>query len=518
MNNAHQDAGSADVLFTHAYHLAYDPKQWERAQPYPPLGTLYAAAAAREKGFRVAVFDSMLEDPEIGFARSLEKNRPRVVVVYEDSFNFLSKMCLLRSRELSWKICAAAKAGGAIVVAHGSDAADHAEEYLNQGFEAVLLGDGEETVCDLLDAILLRGQTTEWKIQGLAWRSSSSGRVVRTETRLPQRDLSLLPLPARDLADISAYADVWKRSTGYVSTNVVASRGCPFRCNWCAKPIFGNSYSLRPAESVAFEISELKRNYGIEHIWFADDIFALNATWTEKFADSMLQYGAVLPFKIQARADLMRPGTVANLKRAGCSEVWMGVESGAQSVLDAMDKGLRVESVAVARELLSSHGIRACYFLQFGYPGEGLKEIEATIDLVRSTQPDDIGVSVSYPLPNTTFYQRVHEQLGEKRNWVDSAELSMMFCSAYSTEFYRSLRNALHFEVAQGQLSADRRSPKQLRLLWEKVYALEIVSRTSQPTSLPIYPQQAMLVSLQCKTADEGVAGVRSPMAMEVSA
>jgi anaerobic magnesium-protoporphyrin IX monomethyl ester cyclase len=509
MRHALEGDRTADVLLTHAYHLAHDPKQLERGQPYPPLGTLYAAAAARESGFRVAVFDSMLEDPEAGFARSLQEHKPRVVILYEDSFNYLSKMCLLRSRELSWKMRAAAAATGAIVMAHGSDAADHTEEYLEQGFDAVLLGEGEQTVCDLLDAILCRSQVSEWRIPGLAWRDSSSGRVVRTEARSRQRDLSLLPFPARDLARLSDYANAWNRSTGYVSTNVVASRGCPFRCNWCAKPVFGNSHSLRPAESVAAEIAELKSSYGIEHIWFADDIFALNARWTEEFADAMEHYGAVLPFKIQSRADLMRPGTVADLKRAGCSEVWMGVESGAQSVLNAMDKGLRVEGVAAARELLRGYGIRACYFLQFGYPGEGLKEIEATIDLVRSTQPDDIGVSVSYPLPNTTFYERVSEQLGDKRNWVDSAELSMMFRSAYSTEFYRSLRNALHFEVTEGHLPEERRTAGKLRLLWEEVYALEAVCRTARPTSLPIYPQPSTPYSREHEAMDVAIAGAR---------
>ncbi len=509
MRYALHDAAAVDVLFTHAYHLAHDPKQLERGQPYPPLGTLYAAAAARAHGFQVAVFDSMLEDPEAGYERSLQKHRPRVVILYEDSFNYLSKMCLLRSRELSWKMRTAAAATGAIVMAHGSDATDHAEEYLKQGFDAILLGEGEQTICDLLDAILRRGQASEWKIPGLAWRGHSSGRVVRTEARTRQHDLSLLPLPARDLVRISDYADAWRQSTGYTSTNVVASRGCPFRCNWCAKPVFGSNYSLRPAESVAAEIAELKSSYGIEHIWFADDIFALNAKWTEQFAEAMEHYGAVLPFKIQSRADLMRPATVLDLKRAGCSEVWMGVESGAQSVLDAMDKGLRVESVAAARDLLRSNGIRACYFLQFGYPGEGLKEIEATIDLVRSTQPDDIGVSVSYPLPSTTFYERVREQLGDKRNWVDSAELSMMFRSAYSTDFYRCLRNALHSEVTEGHLPADCRNPGKLRMLWDEVYALEAVCRTVQPTSLPIYPQQSMGYSHEPEAMHASVAEVR---------
>jgi radical SAM superfamily enzyme YgiQ (UPF0313 family) len=492
----------SDVLFTHAYHLAYDPKQQKRGKPYPPLGTLYAAAMARNKGFRVAVFDSMLEDPEAGFACALQNHKPRVVILYEDSFNFLSKMCLLRSRELSFKMCAAARAAGALVMVHGSDAADHVDEYLAHGFSAVMLGEGEQTVCEMLDAVLRRGRSAHSNIPGMAWRDKTSGRIVKTPPRPLERDLSRLPLPARDLAPISSYAEVWRRSSGYVSTNVVASRGCPFRCNWCAKPIFGNSYSLRPAESVAEEIAELKFSYGIGHVWFADDIFALNAKWTAEFADAMERNNAVIAFKIQSRADLMRPDTVANLARAGCNEVWMGVESGAQSVLNAMDKGLRVESVAGARELLRKHGIKACYFLQFGYPGEGLSEIEATIDLVRSTKPDDIGVSVSYPLPNTIFYERVSEQLGPKRNWIDSGELSMMFRSAYSTEFYRGLREALHFEVEQQHLPLERRSPQELSRLWSEVYALEAVCRTPQPTSLPIYPQAVPLIPAGCEATD----------------
>jgi radical SAM superfamily enzyme YgiQ (UPF0313 family) len=504
--NQHDGDGRVDVLFTHAYHLAHDPKQLERGQPYPPLGTLYAAAMARSQGFRVAVFDSMLEDPWAGFPLALEKYKPRVVILYEDSFNFLSKMCLLRSRELSWQMCAMASATGCMLLAHGSDAADHVGEYLDHGFEAVLLGEGEQTACELLDAILRRGETSSWKIPGLAWRDAASKHVVKTATRPLERDLSRLPSPARDLAPLPAYADVWRRRSGYFSTNVVASRGCPFHCNWCAKPIFGNGYSLRPAESVALEIAELKRRFGVEHIWFADDIFALNARWTHDFADAMEQHDAVIPFKIQSRADLMHPETVANLARSGCKEVWMGVESGAQSVLDAMDKGLRVEKVPYARKLLREHGIRACYFLQFGYPGEGLQEIEQTIELVRSTRPDDIGVSVSYPLPNTTFYDRVGEQLGAKRNWVHSGELSMMFRSAYSTEFYRSLRNALHFEVTQQHLPEDRRCASELDRLWREVYSLEVVCRTPQPTSLPIYPQLTSVIPAESEGADAAIA------------
>ena len=108
---------------------------------------------------------------------------------------------------------------------------------------------------------------------------------------------------------------------------------------------------------------------------------------------------------MQSRCDLMTRDTVEALRRAGCAEVWMGAESGSQRILDAMDKGSRVQDIYRARENLRRHGIRACFFLQFGYPGETWNEIEETIRMVRETRPDDIGVSVSYPLPGTRFYR-----------------------------------------------------------------------------------------------------------------
>ena len=143
------------------------------------------------------------------------------------------------------------------------------------------------------------------------------------------------------------------------------------------------------------------------------------------------------------------------MERAGCREVWMGAESGSQRILNAMDKGMRVESIYHARENLRRHGIRACYFLQFGYPGETWAEIEKTIALVRDTRPDDIGVSVSYPLPGTAFHRMVSSQLGPKENWSDSDDLDMMFQGAFTTDFYRALADALHAEVRTGRAAAE---------------------------------------------------------------
>jgi anaerobic magnesium-protoporphyrin IX monomethyl ester cyclase len=298
------------------------------------------------------------------------------------------------------------------------------------------------------------------------------------------------------LIDLDPYREAWKSAHGYFSTSVVASRGCPYRCNWCAKPISGNKFQLRSAQQVAAEICELKEVYGVEHIWFGDDIFALNTHWVKQFADEVQARDCVLPFKIQSRADLMSEETVASLKRAGCAEVWMGVESGSQKVLDSMDKALRVTEVEAARVRLRKAGIRACYFLQFGYPGEQWQDILQTIALVRNTRPDDIGISVSYPLPGTAFFDRVQEQIGAKKNWTDSDDLCLMFKAAYKDEFYLALRKALHAEVDSWQ---NQRASTDFISLWRKVFALEQSSRNSEATTFTDYeaPGSDQLVQLQ---------------------
>jgi radical SAM superfamily enzyme YgiQ (UPF0313 family) len=190
-----------------------------------------------------------------------------------------------------------------------------------------------------------------------------------------------------------------------------------------------------------------------------------------------------LPFKIQSRADLMTHTTVAELKRAGCTEIWMGAESGSQKILNAMDKGLRVSDVVTARSRLAAENIRACYFLQFGYPGETWEDIQQTIALVRNTRHDDIGISFSYPLPGTVFYERVHEQIGAKRNWTDSDDLCVMFRATYKDEFYKALRNALHAEVNSWN-EDDSSETADVGLLWQQVFELEPKMKNADVTTL----------------------------------
>jgi len=453
-------------------------------QPYTPLGMLYAATALRDSGISVAAFDPMLVEPTAPFAAMLKQHRPKIVTVYEDDFNFLSKMCLTRMREVAWEIAKASRATGAIVIAHGSDATDNPDLFLANGFDYVLRGECENTLLCLCTALLNGTEIPE--MDGLV-RLDKNGNLIQSGQRLSRNPTwKELSLPSRDLIDLEPYRAAWMEAHGYFSTNMVSSRGCPYHCNWCAKPISGNKFHLRPAAVVAEEMLRLKLHAGVQHIWFGDDVFALNHQWVEEFAWELTKRNAVLPFKIQSRADLMSEETVLYLKTAGCAEVWLGVESGSQAVLNAMDKGLSLSSVIVARHRLKEAGIRACFFLQLGYPGETWTELQETIAFVRQMRPDDIGVSFSYPLPGTVFYERVHAQLGQKRNWTDSDDLCIMFKAAYKTGFYRAVRDALHAEVdSWHEVQISNKAAAEVKALWQRVSDLEPVSRDEDAFRFP---------------------------------
>jgi radical SAM superfamily enzyme YgiQ (UPF0313 family) len=439
------------VLLTHANHLYSDRKQVRKMQPYPPLQTLIAAAVLRQAGHSVIFADATF-DRDI--ASRIRAHRPDLIAVCEDNFNFLTKMCLLENRAFAFEIAAVSKAEGIRAVVNSSDASDNAGLYLEAGFDVVILGELESTLIDVC-----RGGAA---IAGTACRNAA-GAVCYGPPSRPIENLDLLPMPAWDLLDVGPYRRAWLDGHGFFCLNLVASRGCPYRCNWCAKPIYGSTYRHVSPLRAALEMARVKRLFHPDRIWFADDIFGLSAAWTREFARAVEELDARIPFKMQSRCDLMTRDTVEALRRAGCEEVWMGAESGSQRILDAMEKGIRVEQIYHARDNLRRHGIRACYFLQFGYLGETWEDVESTIRIVRETRPDDIGVSVSYPLPKTRFYQIVSAQLGRESHWTQSGDLKLMYSGAFPSEFYRALADALHLEVRPAA------APDQLRSAWEEV-------------------------------------------------
>ncbi len=471
------------IQVSHSYFLRYDRKQWERGKPYPPLATLQVASLLRDMGHAVTLFDAMLAGGVEDYAGALATDAPQLVVLYEDNFNYLTKMCLNRMREAACRMIAEARAHGARVIVAGSDASDHPEVFLAAGAEAVLVGEGIAAMAELVGRLAqdVHLEAAAWTgdLPGVAVLTGGQQRLTRIGAQPP--DPRLGGHPAWDLVDVERYRAMWRERHGYFSLNMAASRGCPFRCHWCAKPIWGNHYQQRGPADIAAEMTHLKRAFHPDHIWMADDIFGFHVHWVEAFADHLRAADGSVPFTIQTRADLAGERIVAALAKAGCAEAWIGAESGSQQVLDRMNKGTTVDELIDARERFRRHGVRVGFFVQLGYLGERLEDIEATRALLARAAPDDIGVSVSYPLPGTKFYEQVKAQLGRKTHWEDSADLAMMFRGAYESEFYRRVRDLLHEQVVL-QIDRDKAGLLALDARWDALVAEELRYRRADAT------------------------------------
>lgn len=436
------------VLFTHSYFYKFDTKQWNNKQPYPPLGTITAAAYLRKKGHAVSLFDTNLADDPAQIQPCIEKDNPDYLVIYDDGFNYLTKMCLTLMREAAFKLIQFGKQNKCTVIVSSSDSTDHYEEYLEKGADYILLGEGEESLNELL--VSLENGKDLSKIIGIVYLQD--GQLTNNGRRGVMENLDQLPMAAWDLVDMDDYKSIWMKNHGYFSLNIATTRGCPYSCNWCAKPIFGRKYHARSPQNVVDELAFLMNNYGATYFWICDDIFGLKPGWMQEFRDIVKSHNLKFGYNMQSRVDVMlKDDTIEAMAESGLDIVWVGAESGSQKILDAMEKEVTVEQIYEARLKLKEHGVRVAFFLQFGYLGETMDDINLTEKMLFDLMPDDMGISVSYPLPGTKFYEQVKDDLVQKANWSDSDDLALMFKNTYSPRFYKMLHRYIHKKFRKKQ-------------------------------------------------------------------
>ncbi len=422
-------------------------------QPFPPLMTITAASYLREAGYEVMLFDTCLRDDAEEIIPMLKSFKPDYVVVFDDGFNYLTKMCLTNMREAAFSMQQLAKKAGATTITCSSDSTDHFEKYLSNGADYVIKGEGEITLKDLIKCLVEKGNRED--IMGLTYLDKN-GSVHETPRRPVLSNLDILPLPAWDLIDVESYRKVWREKNQPFYLNVATTRGCPYKCNWCAKPIYGQRYNTRSPERVVEEIEMLQDNYGVDNFWMCDDIFGLKPGWVQSFDQELKKRKRSIKYKIQTRADLLlEENNIDVLVSSGLDEAWMGAESGSQKILDAMDKGTAISQIEKSTNILKSKGVKVGFFIQFGYLGETKQDIQHTFDLVLKMMPDRLGISVSYPLPGTKFYDKVKQELQQKANWTDSDDLDLMFKNTYPRKYYKVLHRYLHnrYNIRRGFLT-----------------------------------------------------------------
>jgi len=442
-----------DLLLTHGYFLHEDPKELQIMKPYPPLGLLYICSHLRARGFSVDVHDSTFSSQEALYTR-LREQPPSVLGVYAN----------LMTRPKVVKILAEARRFGWRTIVGGPEPGAYVDEYLNAGAEVVVLGEGEVTVEELLP-LLHAGKTTRLDdVRGIAFLNGN-GLVVRTPPRPQIQDLDAQPWPARDAIDTGRYVETWRTHHGMGSISLITARGCPFRCEWCSHQVYGQTHRRRKPRFVADELEWLRERYKPDMLWIADDVFTIHHGWLQEWREQVGSRSLHIPFECISRADRLTEEVIRTLAELGCFRLWIGSESGSQRILDLMQRNVTIEAVQRATSLCRDYGIKTGMFLMWGYEGEELDDIEATIAHVRASKPDVFLTTVAYPIKGTPYFKRVAEQgrIREVRPWAESSDRELEIVGRRSGEFYQIANQLLKHEVELVRMDADTDSALKLQ-------------------------------------------------------
>jgi radical SAM superfamily enzyme YgiQ (UPF0313 family) len=405
-------------------------------KPYPPLGLLYICSHLREKGFDVEVFDSTFSSREELF-QHLRSKQPGVLGIYANLMTRKNVVEILRmAREANWRTVVGGPEPGAYVL-----------EYLEAGADFVVMGEGEITLQELLTALMANAPERAMDIPGLAFLDEK-GALRQSAPRTQIGDLDAQPWPARDAIDVPRYVQTWRTAHGRGSVSFITARGCPFKCRWCSHQVFGQTHRRRSPKLVVDEVEWLLNRYTPEMVWVADDVFTIHHGWIREYAAEMKRRGLKIPFECITRADRFNPEMADLLAGLGCFRIWIGSESGSQRILDAMQRGVRIEQVQEATELCRSRGIESGMFLMWGYEGEELSDIEATVEHVKRSRPDIFFTTVAYPIKGTPYFKEVNDRVVQLRPWSQTSDRELDVSGRRSREYYQFADQLLRDEVA----------------------------------------------------------------------
>jgi anaerobic magnesium-protoporphyrin IX monomethyl ester cyclase len=431
-----------DLLLTHGYFLFEDPKELQIMKPYPPLGILYICSHLKKKGIGVEVFDSTFRSRD-ELLQILRQGPPSILGIYAN----------LMTRSNVLEILGAAKDAGWKTLVGGPEPSAYLAEYLNAGADVVVIGEGEVTLEELVPVMQTGSRNSLSAVDGIAFLGPD-GNVVRTKPREQLRDIDAQPWPDREAIDMGRYVATWRKHHGMGSVSLITARGCPYHCRWCSHEVFGKTHRRRKPASVADELQWLIERYQPDMAWMADDVFTIHPGWLTQYAGELKRRGLKIPFECISRADRLNPKIIETLAEIGCFRIWIGSESGSQRILDAMERGVTIEEVQSAVALCRSNGIQTGMFLMWGYEGEELDDIEATVQHVKKTNPDIFFTTVAYPIKGTPYFAEVAGRVEALKPWNVSSDREVRLRDRHSRRFYSFADRLLRSEVELGRMQA----------------------------------------------------------------
>ncbi|MGA2809766.1 MAG: radical SAM protein [Candidatus Acidiferrum sp.] len=461
-----------DLLLTHGYFLFEDAKELQIRKPYVPLGILYICSHLRNKGFDVDVFDTTFSSWD-ALTKHLYGTTPSVLGIYAN----------LMTRKKVVEIVKVAREAGWTTVVGGPEPGAYVQEYLDAGADVVVLGEGEVTMEELLLALRADSRPALRDVKGIAFREED-GRVFRTAPRPQLVDLDAQPWPARDAINIRQYMQTWRDAHGKGSLSFITARGCAYRCRWCSHQVFGVTHRRRKPIQVVDEVEWLLSTYQPDMVWIADDVFTIHHGWLRAYAAEMRRRRLSVPFECISRADRLNAEAADLLSELGCFRLWVGSESGSQRILDAMDRGVTVEQVRTAVTLCKERNIQTGMFLMWGYEGEELPDIEATIEHVKRTDPDVFFTTVSYPIKGTPYYEQISKSLVQLSPWNTSSDREIRVRGRRSARFYEFADRLLQNEVKLARLrrtgsggAAEQELQQQVNTIRQSLYSASSEAR-----------------------------------------
>lgn len=416
----------ADVVLVYPQRVPAQGRHWIM----PSLGLMYLSASLRRAGYTVSHIDHTFLERSDVLAR-IDRLQPSVIGIY----------CMITMQDEALSLAEQVR-GKALTMVGGPYPSGEPDTFVDQ-FDLVAVGEGEETIVEVMQH--LHDRSFE-NVPGLVFKRD--GATLRTEARIRSRDMSHLPLPYRGDIPNAEYIGYWRRHWKDATTPLMSTRGCPYRCDFCHKSVFGDLFSSRPAESVVAEMKEIAE-LGYDHVWMSDDLFTLNYKRTLELARAIEEAHLPLTWECLSRVTHVDQALFEQMHRAGCKRIFFGIESGDEHVLKEMKKGITPDQARAAVKACVAAGIKAAGFFMVGYLGETTDSLIRSINFSSSLPLDYVSYTIAYPLPGTGFYERVRERR-QRGEWHKVRHNRLLFNTDFSE---RKLRAAILKGAIQHKLN-----------------------------------------------------------------
>jgi anaerobic magnesium-protoporphyrin IX monomethyl ester cyclase len=382
----------------------FKPRRDRSVFRFPPLGVGYIAASLLRAGHEVHLIDCTFLDRQKALERALAA-KAEVIGIY----------CMVTMRNDCFWFVQQLRAHCRLLVAGGPLPTCDPEPFLDY-FDVVVRGEGEQTMKELLQNDASPSELGT--IAGIVYRPRNAGQEKGTAVYTPEREfiqeLDRLPFPARALLPNESYINYAKKKYGYSITTVMSTRGCPFSCEFCSNVVYGSSYRERSPENVVDEICDALA-LGYERISFADDVFTLKKDRLLKVCQEIRRRDLHFKWECLGRVDALDFPTALEMKAAGCTRIYFGIESGDDEILKLMNKKITTDQARRAVDAAHQAGLQVGAFFILGYPGDTDDTALKTLHFATSLPLDYLGLSMPYPLPGTMLFKRIRNRI--TRDW-----------------------------------------------------------------------------------------------------